>query len=377
MSLTVQNNTPQVQMQTPQNVPGAETTVQTGDVGKIMEEAVGVMQGVSLQVTELMTGGTDGTKKVDGTKKTVDPEEVPEISDDEVSALLDILGDLEKLLAELKADSTEEQIALTKERIANLKDKLAKQHTERQGKIDESMKKLNEATAAEKAQERMGIISCVMACVAALVAVAAAIATPFTAGGSLAVAVCVISAIGALCAVGGAAVSIYQQVNKDDLEQQVKDKAAEYRKQGMSDSQAMTEAYSDVNDKFLYMSIAFGIGSLVCGLASGGAGSAGTLAKVLSITQGVMSGAGLGLGAAGQIISADASEKSYDAQSTQAELSKLEAVLAKLKKSLEENSDEIQALMEQLMQALADLAKLLESAITTADEVTQQTGATA
>ena len=62
---------------------------------------------------------------------------------------------------------------------------------------------------------------------------------------------------------------------------------------------------------------------------------------------------------------------------SEADLARLEALLEKLKKALEEDSDEIKALLQQLMEAMADLAQLLESAQETTDQITNEIGATA
>ena len=85
----------------------------------------------------------------------------------------------------------------------------------------------------------------------------------------------------------------------------------------------------------------------------------------------------MGSGVANLVISNMASDASYDSQSAEAELAQLEAVLQKLKKALDEETSQIQVLIQQLMDALADLAQLLESATSTTDEIAQQTGATA
>ena len=51
--------------------------------------------------------------------------------------------------------------------------------------------------------------------------------------------------------------------------------------------------------------------------------------------------------------------------------------MQKHKKALDDETKEIQALIQQLMDAMADLSQLLESAAKTTDEIAQQTGATA
>ena len=117
--------------------------------------------------------------------------------------------------------------------------------------------------------------------------------------------------------------------------------------------------------------------SVVCGFVGGFGSSAGSALRIISALQAVTSGIGMGSGVANLVISNMASDASYDSQSAEAELAQLEAVLQKLKKALDEETSQIQVLIQQLMDALADLAQLLESATSTTDEIAQQTGATA
>lgn len=218
MSFAVNNNTPVRQNINTPAVGGGTPQV---DAEKIMQEATSIMEGVGLFVAEMNLNGVE-TKSFVNTGKKVDIDEVPELDSESVENMLTILEDLEKLIAELKSDSAEEQIQLAKERIANLRDKLKQQQTERLGKIDESMKQIDEATDAQKSQKKMGIFSCVVAVLSAIIAVAAVAAALFTGGASIAVAVAVIGCIGALCNVGSAAVTIYQTANQKELQQQVK-----------------------------------------------------------------------------------------------------------------------------------------------------------
>lgn len=375
MSIAVNNNT-HVQTNTQVPVDGSQVPVQ-GGAEKIAAEALAIIGGTNLTVSEGKMSFVQGPKRTEGSGKVVDPEEIPVLDDESVLNLLSVIDDLEKLIAELKSESTEEQIAVTKERIASLRDKLKQQHSDRCSKIDESMKQIDEATTAKKSQEAMGIISCIMAVVTAIVAVAAIAAAVFTGGASVAIGIAIIAGIGAACNVASAALTIYQQVEKDTLEQEVKDKAEQYRDQGMSASEAWKKASSDVNDKFLIANICLSIGGMIGGIAAGGLSSAGSVANLIAIIQTGLSAASIGMGIANAVVSSDASDKSYEAQSTQAELTRLEALLEKLKKALEEDNDEVQKLLQQLQEALVQLTQLLQGAVNTTEEIANNTGATA
>jgi len=376
MSIPSVNNNAPVQ-QNPQ-VMGDGTQVGTEDQQKIAAEAATIIQGASLFV-DIGETVLDSISRVGGKigGKDVDVDEVPELDEESVKSMITILDDLEKLIAELKSESTEEQIQLTKERIASLRDKLKTQHKDRLDKVETQMEQIDAATDAKKSQEKMGILSCVLAVVSAVVAVAAVLAAVFTGGASIAIGIAVIAGIGALCNVASAALTIYQTVEQDKLEQEVKDKAAEYRKQGMSSSEAWKKASSEVNDKFLIANLCLSIGGMIGGLALGGTTSVSNVVQIIGLIQTGLSAASMVSGAVNAGIQSDASDKSYDSQATQAELQHLEALLEKLKKALEEDSDELQALIQQLMEAMTQLAQLLESAVSATDEIVQQTGETA
>ena len=380
MSITVNNNPAAVPPpQIPQNAGVDGSALIQGDAtGKIETGDAPIIQGAGLIITEADEVGRKGPAgKVDSTKKLVDVNEVPELDAEDVRSLAEIIGDLEKLIAELKNSSTEEQIAATKERIANLKEKIQTQFQDRLSKIDETIDKMNEAARLKQIQEASAWMNVALAIVGAVIAIAVAVAAVATAGAALGVVVAVFACVGALAATGNAALSVYQQVAKDDIEQSVKDKAAEYRAQGMSDSEAMKKATEEVTDKFLTISLVLTGISVVCGFVGGFGSSAGSALRIISALQAVTSGIGMGSGVANLVISNMASDASYDSQSAEAELAQLEAVLQKLKKALDEETSQIQVLIQQLMDALADLAQLLESATSTTDEIAQQTGATA
>ena len=380
MSITVNNNPAAVPPpQIPQNAGVDGSALIQGDAtGKIETGDAPIIQGAGLIITEADEVGRKGPAgRVDSTKKLVDVNEVPELDAEDVRSLAEIIGDLEKLIAELKNSSTEEQIAATKERIANLKEKIQTQFQDRLSKIDETIDKMNEAARLKQIQEASAWMNVALAIVGAVIAIAVAVAAVATAGAALGVVVAVFACVGALAATGNAALSVYQQVAKDDIEQSVKDKAAEYRAQGMSDSEAMKKATEEVTDKFLTISLVLTGISVVCGFVGGFGSSAGSALRIISALQAVTSGIGMGSGVANLVISNMASDASYDSQSAEAELAQLEAVLQKLKKALDEETSQIQVLIQQLMDALADLAQLLESATSTTDEIAQQTGATA
>ena len=379
MSMTVNNNTPQAntQMGMPPTV-GTDGTIETNGTQTPAAADAPLIQGVGVQITENVSSTRMSGVKLHGApSKNVDINEIPELDDEDVRGLVEILEDLEKLLAELKGESTEEQIAAAKERVASLKSKLLQQQSERLNKIDESMQKIDEANRAKQIQEASKWMNIALAIVGAVIAIAAAVAAVVTAGSTLGIVVAVFACIGAAASTANTGLTIYQEAASDSIKQDIKDKAAEYREQGMGAAEAMKKATEDVTDKFLIASIVLSGVSIVCGLVGSAGSAAGSAARVLSSIQTITGGLSLAGGILSTIATNNANDANYDAQMTEAELARLEALIEKLKKALEEDSDEIKALLQQLMEAMAELSKLLESAQETTDEITNGIGATA
>ena len=381
MSMTINNNMPPV---VPQNgnagVPpaGTEGLVDASGVQTPATADAPIIQGVGIFITENVGATrTSGVDKPGAPAKTIDINEVPQLDDEDVRGLVEILEDLEKLIAELKGEASEEQIAAAKERVANLKSKLMQQNAERLNKIEDSMQKIQEAADARHIQEASKWMNIALAVVGAVIAIACAVAAVVTAGSSLAIAVAVFACIGAAAATANTGLTIYQEAAKDSIQQDIKDKAAEYREQGMKPSEAMKKATEEVTDKFMIASIVLAGVSIVCGLVGSAGSAAGSAAKILSTIQTVTGGLSMAGGIFGAVASNNANDANYDAQMSEADLARLEALLEKLKKALEEDSDEIKALLQQLMEAMADLAQLLESAQETTDQITNEIGATA
>ena len=239
------------------------------------------------------------------------------------------------------------------------------------------MQKIDEANRAKQIQEASKWMNIALAIVGAVIAIAAAVAAVVTAGSTLGIVVAVFACIGAAASTANTGLTIYQEAASDSIKQDIKDKAAEYREQGMGSAEAMKKATEDVTDKFLIASIVLSGVSIVCGLVGSAGSAAGSAARVLSSIQTITGGLSLAGGILSTIATNNANDANYDAQMTEAELARLEALIEKLKKALEEDSDEIKALLQQLMEAMAELSKLLESAQETTDEITNGIGATA
>ena len=352
--------------------------VQGDGTAQIAAGDAAVIQGASLLVNETDGVGRNAqVGKAGGTAKKVDVNEVPELDQKDVRGLSEIVEDLEKLLAELKNDSTEKQIDATKERIKNLKSKLDTQYKERLNKIDETMQKLDDAAALQRAQQASAWTNIALAFVGAIVAIVAAVVTVATCGAGMGMLIGAAAIIGAVAATASAGLSLYQQLDQDNIQQDIKDKAEKYRDQGMSQSEAWKKATEEVNGTFVIVGAVLSVVAIGCGLVGGFANAAGSAARVITAIQGILSGVSTGGGIVGLVISDKANDANYDAQATQSELTTLEAVLARLQKKLDEETKQVQALIQELMSSMVDITKLLASATDTTNEIAQKIGATA
>ena len=356
-----------------------DAEIQGDTTDKIAAGDSSVIQGASLLVSDTPeVGRKNPVGKAGSTAKTVDINEVPQLDPKDVRALSEIFEDLEKLLAELKNESTEKQIVATKERINSLKGKLETQFKERLSKIDETMQKLDEAAALQRAQQASAWTNIALAFVGAFVAIVAAVVTVATCGAGFGILIGAAAVIGAIAATASAGLSLYQQLDKANIDQEIKDKAQEYRdKYGMSRSEAWKKATEDVTNKFVVASAVLSVVAIGCGLFGGFANAAGSAARILTGIQGILSGVGMGGGVIGLVISNESNNANYDAQATQAELATLEAVLARLQKKMDEETKQVQALIQELMSAMVDISQLLQSATDTTDVIAQHVGATA
>ena len=357
---------------------GGDADIQGDTTDKIAAGDSSVIQGASLLVSDTPEVGRKASVgKAGSTAKTIDVNEVPDLDPKEVRGLSEIVEDLEKLLAELKNESTQHQIDATKERIKSLQGKLETQYKERLDKINESMDKLDEAAALQRAQQASAWTNIALAFVGAVVAIVAAVVTVATCGAGVGILIGAAAIIGAVAATASAGLSLYQQLDKANIEQDIKDKAEQYRAQGLPRSEAWKKATEEVTNKFVIASAVLSVVAIGCGLVGGFANAAGSAARILTSVQGILAGVGMGSGVIGLVISDKSNDANYDAQSTQAELATLEGVLARLQKKMDEETKQIQALIQELMSSMADLSKLLESATDTTNEIAQHVGATA
>lgn len=266
-------------------------------------------------------------------------------------------ANLEKLISYLQMDNEERQTQMAKDRIDIQKDTLDAERQNRKEKIDKSLKDMDKAAESRKASKIFGWLMTALAVIAAVVA-------------------CVATGGLAVGPVVGAGIAITCQVLS---ETGAMDKIIEKLAKGL-ESLGMSKQAAQILAQVL-ITVAIMAASLGASFAGGGAsavanavkGGAETLEKVraaialVSLLVGVSSTVAGGVGA----------YQSYKAGMSQADVSETEKVIAALKQRLEECEEELEQILQQLQNNVAQVAEMLSSATDTSNEIASNMGAMA
>jgi len=279
-----------------------------------------------------------------------------------------MLADLEKLIAELTLETGEKQAQETEKRIKSLLGEMRKTQQQALEKINESIKKCEEASKAAKRNKILGwimtaisVIACVVTCIATFGA-----ATP------LAIAACAFT-------VAGTALTLTNQildatgVKEKHIEkraQQIKEKNPQ-----MSTAEAEAEAQKEWDLGFGIACGICAIGAITCGLCSSftQAGKKALEAatkrlseQALKVVQYIALSA-QALGAAGGAVSTGFAWKDLSNQKKltelQAQVKEVMRLLDHIEELLEEEEDRLKELLVQINDAMAALTSILEAPI--------------
>ena len=176
---------------------------------------------------------------------------------------------LEKLIAYLQLDNEERQAEMAKERIEVQKDTLSAEHKERKEKIDDSLKKMDEAAKSR-------LISRIFGWIGAIVAVAAAVAATVITGGAA-----------AGFAIAGAVIAVSALVMSETgaTDALTKALAETLESAGMSKKNAQLFAALAINIAIMALSLSCSIGGMVSGLAQISKAAADTFSTVAKVVQ--------------------------------------------------------------------------------------------
>ena len=266
-------------------------------------------------------------------------------------------ANLEKLISYLQMDNEERQAQMAKDRIEVQKDTLDSERKTRSEKIEKSLKDMDKAAESRKASKIFGWLMTALAVVAAVVA-------------------CVATGGLAVGPVIGAGIAVACQVLS---ETGVMDKIVEGLAKGLEDL-GMSKQAAQILAQVL-ITVAIMAASIGSSMASGGAsavanaikGGAETAEKVRAAVALLSTLVGVASTITGGVSGYDA----YKAGMSQADVSETEKVIAALKQRLDECEEELEQILQQLQNAVAQVAEMLSSATDTSNEIANNLGAMA
>ena len=264
---------------------------------------------------------------------------------------------LEKLLSYLQMDNEERQAEMAKDRIEIQKDTLDAERKGRSEKINKSLKDMDKAAESRKASKVFGWLMTALAVVAAVVACVAT--------GGLAVGPVIGAGIAIACSV----------LNETGVMDKIMEKLASgLESLGMSKQAAQILAQ-------VLITVAIMAASLGAGLAGGGGSAVANLikgtAETMDKVRAAIALATTIVGASATITGGVGAYQSYKAGMSQADVSETEKVIAALKQRLDECEEELQQILAQLQNAVAQVAEMLSSATDTSNEIANNLGAMA
>ena len=320
-----------------------------------VKDVAAILSSRSVNVTA-STGRTDGVGTADGATGTpaldspADPKQVE--------------ANLEKLLAYLQLDNEERQAEMAKERIETQKDSMATEHKNRREKIEESLKKMDEAAKSRLANRILGWLGAIVAVAAAVAATVFAVLS----GGA--------GAVAAGFAIAGAVVAVTSLVLNETgaMDKITESLANALEKSGMSKQAAQIAAALIINLSIMAISLGCSVGGMVAGIAQSTKALVDTVATVAKTVQTITAIAGTAVGAGGLAAGAASTALGYKAEMSKADLSELEKIMAELQRRLEESEEELTAILEAIQNGLGQIAAILASATDTQTEIASQIG---
>ena len=342
------------------NMPGdAQITEMTQNAGvdsqKILEAAqviASLLGGSNIQVSQ--TNGVEGRTGANPTTSA------PEL--DEADAEKAGKADLEAVVAYLQMKMDEKMADVQKTRINSLKGQLESAQKTQMEKIEKSIEEARKQEAAAKAQKALGWLSAI---VSVFVAIVVTVCTGGLAAG-FAIAGAALAVTGAVMSETGATKAICKAISKSLQEHQ-----------GLSKTKADAAAQGIFAGCELVLGLICGIGGGVAA-SSAAAKAAAEGAKVVAtgakMAKSIMSASTTVLQVGGLATAAASTVIGYQAGTKQADATENQAYLTKIQKMLEECEEDLEAILDQLMSAGADMLSLLESQTDTANKITQEIG---
>lgn len=265
-----------------------------------------------------------------------------------------IEANLEKLLAYLQLDNDERQAELAKDRIETNKNSLEIEHKERKAKINESLKKMEDAAKARKASRFLSWLGAIFSVVAAIVTTVVTMGTA------------------AVFAWAGAAVAITSLVmNETGAMDDLVEALAKHLQEtyGMNSEKSKLASSLIINLSLILIGGGLSVGGMVSGAVTAAKAAADTISAVAKSVQTAVAVVGTGLTVANIATGATTTALGYKADMAQADVQEVEKIMQELKRRLEESEEELNAIIEALQNAIGQIADLIASQTDTESEI--------
>ncbi len=314
-----------------------------------LKNVAAILSGSSVNVTASVGGTND-------TGKPVGPTTIPVLDNpDDLKALE---ANLEKLIAYLQLDNEERQAEMAKERIEVQKDSLATEHKERGEKIDESIKKMEEAAKSRLANRIFGWLG------AALAVIAAVVTTVVTGGAA------------AAFAIAGAAVAVTSLILSETgvMDKMVEGLAKALENSGMSKENAKIAASLIINLSIMAVSLTCSFGGMIAGFSQMAKAAVQTIGAVTKAIQSASSIANSAVGIGGLAAGIATTVTGYKSGMAQVDVTELAKIMAELQRRLDESEEELEAILQAIQNSMGQIVELLASETDTQSEIANQIG---
>ena len=316
---------------------------------EMVQDVAAIISGLGVKVTTPVVRN-DGTGTPSGATN------VPAL--DNPADIKQLEANLEKLLAYLQLDNEERQAEMAKERIDVQKNSLDTEHKERGQKINESIKKMDEAAKSRMANRIFGWLG-------AILAVAAAVVATVVTGGAA-----------AAFAIAGAVVAVTSLVLSETgaMDKMVEGLAKALEKSGMDKQKAKLAASLIINLSIMAVSLVCSFGGMAAGIAQIGKAAADTISNVAKAVQTASSIANSAVGVGGLAAGIANTVTGYNSGIAQADVTELGKIMAELQRRLEESQEELEALLQAIQNNMGQIAEILSSETDTQSEIANQIG---
>ena len=247
---------------------------------------------------------------------------------------------------------------MAKERIEVQKDSLETEHKERGKKIDDSIKKMEEAAKARMASRIFGWLGAILSVVAAVVA------TVVTGGAA------------AAFAIAGAVIAVTSLVLNETgaMDKMIEGLAKALEKAGMDKKKAQLAASLIINLTIMAASLVCSFGGMAAGIVQLSKAASDTISAVAKAVQTASSIANSAVGLGGLAAGIANTVTGYKSATAQADVTELAKIMAELQRRLDESEEELEALLQAIQNNIGQIAELLASETDTQSEIAQQIG---